>query len=286
MTLTDRSLADLRREIDEIDDALHDLLVRRGNLQERIRQAKAGSEVYIRPGREAMVLRRLIHRHSGAFPKPVIVRIWREIFAAGLAVQGAFSVAVLQPRRDNGELCRIARDHFGSLTPIQELGTAARVLQAVADGTATVGVLPMPESEEPAPWWPSLARRGTRVPRIMARLPFARPVDSPLHGEALAVGLDIPQETGDDRGYLAIEIADQASRSALRRVLQQAGFEVMDWKAHVGRDRTAYYLIEHVGILDDEDPRLSALYSAGENIVSTAWPLGGYAMPLSASELA
>lgn len=286
MTLPDSSLADLRREIDEIDDALHDLLMRRGDLQARIGRAKAGSEVYIRPGREALVLRRLVARHKGAFPKPVLVRIWREIFAAGLSLQNYFSVAVMSPDGRGEELRRLARDHFGSMTPIHELGTSGRVLQAVADGTATVGVLPMPESEEAAPWWPNLARSGERVPRILARLPFARPHDGLLRSEALAVGLTMPQETGDDRGYLALETSTQASRSALRRLLQDAGFEVTDWKFYKGDYGTAYYLVEYNGILAEDDPRLEALRQAGESIVSTAWSLGGYAVPLSASDLA
>lgn len=285
MTTTDPSLADLRREIDEIDDALHDLLMRRGQLQERIRQAKAGSRVYIRPGREAMVLRRLIGRHKGAFPKAAVVHIWREIFAAAVSIQGHFSVGVLRSSTQGETLGRLARDHFGALTPVRELGTASRVLQAVADGTVAVGVLPMPETEEAAPWWPSLARRGDGVPRIMARLPFAQPPGGSRRGEALAVGLNIPQETGDDRGYLAVEAAENTSRSALRRVLQKAGFEVTDWKSYIGPDGTAYYLIEHSGILTDDDQRLAQLVETGEDVIAMAWPLGGYAMPLSAAEL-
>ena len=63
------TLADLRQEIDRIDDAIHDQLMRRGELQAAIGRAKTGSEVYLRPGREAMVLRRLIARHEGRSPR-------------------------------------------------------------------------------------------------------------------------------------------------------------------------------------------------------------------------
>ena len=73
------SLDDLRRQIDEIDRMLHDLLIRRSEVVERIGALK-GSErsngvVYLRPGREAVVLRRLIERHRGPLPKATLVRI-------------------------------------------------------------------------------------------------------------------------------------------------------------------------------------------------------------------
>ena len=37
-----------------------------------------------RPGREAEIVRRLLRRHRGAFPRPVIVRLWRELLSARL----------------------------------------------------------------------------------------------------------------------------------------------------------------------------------------------------------
>lgn len=286
MARPDASLAKLRREIDEIDDSLHDLLMRRGELQAGVGRAKAGEGVYIRPGREAMVLRRLMARHQGSFPKPVLVRIWREIFAAGLALQGDFSVSLLGSADVGGELRALASDHFGSLTPIAEKGTAARVMEAVSDGRAAVGVLPMPESEEREPWWPLLARRGEKVPRIIARLPFAAVPGRANSVEALAVGLAPVEKTGDDRGYLAIEAGSQCSRAALRRGLDRSGFALTDWKSATGRDGAAFYLVECKGVLAEDDPRLAALKENDSGIVSATWPLGGYAVPLSAEDLA
>lgn len=285
MSSAEPSLADLRREIDEIDDTLHDLLIRRGELQAAVVRAKADSEVYIRPGRESLVLRRLCARHRGRFPKAVLVRIWREIFAAALAMQGAFSIAVAGTRAGGGDLRTLARDHFGSLTPLKEMASASRVLQAVADGEATVGVLPMPESEESDPWWRRLARSGERVPRVIARLPFAAPGSRAGDSEALAVGLAPPEETGHDRSYLAVETSEHTSRAALRRALKDAGFELTDWTSWAGDKARALYLVECEGVLAAGDPRLQRL-AAAHDVIAAAWPLGCYATPLSADDLA
>ena len=64
-----------------------------------------------------------------------MVRLWREIFAASSALQGGFSVAVhaLGPGH-----ARLARQHFGALTPLRSHPSAARALAAVAEGPRSV----------------------------------------------------------------------------------------------------------------------------------------------------
>lgn len=285
MTSDESGLNDLRREIDAIDNAIHDQLMRRGELQASIGEAKRSSEVYIRPGREAMVLRRLIDRHQGRFPKAVLVRIWREIFAAGLSLQNDFSIATLSGG-GQAPLRSLARDHFGTLTSIQEMGSAQRVLQAVADGAATVGVLPMPESEEKDPWWRRMSRTGERTPRIIARLPFAAAISTAGGQEALAVGLAPPEDTGHDRSYLVVETGSQTSRSALKKAVEAGGFKVLDWKYCTAGGNEGQYLVEVDGFLGDEDPRPESLSEASGNVILNAWRAGGYAAPLSAEELA
>ena len=93
MSETPKSLEDLRRDIDAVDDAIHDLIMRRTALVHAVRATKSDG-LALRPGREAVILRRLLARHRGAFPRPVLVRIWRELMGAMVRLQGPFSVAV------------------------------------------------------------------------------------------------------------------------------------------------------------------------------------------------
>src|SRR5512146_3039883 len=92
MSPPEPNLATIRREIDSIDDSIHDLIMRRTGLVERIRAAKTGDGFY-RPAREAEIVRRLMARHSGSFPKISLARMWREMMAAITRLQGPFSVA-------------------------------------------------------------------------------------------------------------------------------------------------------------------------------------------------
>ena len=57
------TLEALRAEIDAIDEDLHRQLMRRAEVALRIRAAKSangGEAVFMRPGREAQILRRLL----------------------------------------------------------------------------------------------------------------------------------------------------------------------------------------------------------------------------------
>src|ERR1700730_11841719 len=77
------TLDDLRRQIDAIDDQLHDLIMRRTEVVEAIgKEKKDGKVPPSRPGREAIILRRVAARHSGNFPAVALVRMWREMLAA------------------------------------------------------------------------------------------------------------------------------------------------------------------------------------------------------------
>src|SRR5258707_5120237 len=96
-------LDDLRRQIDELDDQLHDLLMRRTEVVEAIgKEKKDGKVSAFRPGREAVILRRLVARHGGRFPAAGLVRIWREMLAATVGLQMPFAVAVYAPSAANG----------------------------------------------------------------------------------------------------------------------------------------------------------------------------------------
>jgi chorismate mutase-like protein len=280
------SLDDLRRQIDEIDAAVHDLLMRRTEVAQRIGAVKGEDSIYMRPGREAVVLRRLIARHHGDLPRALIVRIWREIFAAVTALQGPLAVAVHAPEGSFGYR-NLARDHYGWRTPITAYRSAAQVLEAVSDGRATVGVLPVPVEDGVDPWWRNLARDGEAVPRIVARLPFAVVASTSAdRAEALAISLAVTEETGDDRSFLVIESGELVSLSHFRKLLGEADLEALDVQGSGEEGDRSLKLVEVEGFVSEDDPRLARLMELDEGTLSHVWPIGGFAVPLSLEETA
>lgn len=283
------SLDALRREIDGIDDAIHDLLMKRAGVVEKVGLAKGlpqGGNA-LRPGREAEVLRRLVRRHAGAFPKTSLVRLWRELVGGFTAMQGAFSLAVVG-EGDGCALGSLAQAHFGSAAPVKTLPSARRVIDAVRKGEATVGVLPLPSRGEDDPWWPLLVSTAASAPKIIARLPFAPGNDGGSGLEALAISALTQEETGEDRCLFVVESEADVPLATFGRALKKAGLEARTtsrWHDE-NKPEVWLYLAEIDGCLSPEGARAARLADALGVSVARIVPLGGYAVPLGAGDMA
>ena len=216
------TLADLRRRIDELDDALHDILIERAGIVETVGALKQRDATPpLRPGREAQIIHRLLARHRGAFPKATLVRLWRELLAGTIAIQVDLQIAVYAWMSG---LWDLARDHYGSQTAMSGFRSAGEVLRALGDGRAMLGVLPMPGQQDGEAWWRFLVGSDAPVLRVIARLPFgARGNARADGGDALVVGAIDPEESGADRSLFMIEIGDDISRARLLTALNGIG---------------------------------------------------------------
>lgn len=283
----ERTLVDVRNDIDAIDDRIHDLLIRRTELVKEVRSIKSGWRVKIQPSREADIVYRLMERHRGAFPKPDLVAIWRILICATLSFEGPFSVAVHLPEREDG-YWDIARDHFGPCTPIARHPSARSVIEAVHRQDAIVGVLPMPRGDDANPWWPHILSTQAETPKIIARLPFAGIGNANAAGlEALVICPITVVPTGRDRSLFVIDIAKRLGLAQVGDALRAAGFETSLLIASRGNASPEiwHYLVEVDGYLAADDPRLGQLrHEIGETIDRIV-PLGAYARPLSADAL-
>jgi chorismate mutase/prephenate dehydratase len=279
-----QSLDALRNELDRIDDALHDLIMERAAIAEGVRASKQGAPVW-RPAREAQILRRLIARHHGPFPRATIVHLWREIVSAMVRLQGGFAVAVYAP--ENNRTCReLARDHFGAETPLALYTSARAVLTAVQDGSASVGVLPVPEDSEEMPWWPILAGMSGGGTAVCARLPFAP--EAPGIGEAaFCVATIPPGESGDDRSLFVLRTSPEVSRGRLNDAIAAAGIKPLRLiRRATPTDGVSVFLAELQGFAGPDDARIAQLTDPENGIAEAAVFLGVYATPFDAAEIA
>jgi chorismate mutase len=287
MGSSDSTLDALRREIDEIDDGMHDLLMRRTAVAEKMRSIKGpAAGPYLRAAREAAILRRLVERHGGNFPKVALVRIWREIMSALVRLQGPFAVAVFAPS-EFPHYWDLARDHFGSSTPMIRCTSVEQAVRAASETDGTVGVLPWPHESRHEPWWRHLASEEPHTLRIIARLPFAG-TGRPEEPQAVAVAYMDQEPSGRDRSLLAIATVAEVSRSRFLAAARGAGFAprfVSEWQdSEPGAEW--WYLVEIDEFVAANDPRLARLLEAPEGTIARVVRVGGYAEPLSAAELA
>jgi chorismate mutase len=283
MSVTPSDLRGLRRRLDAIDDQLQDLLIDRAEIVAMVAASKKdGNQPAFQPAREAEIVRRLVARHRGAFPVATLVRMWREMLAATVRLQSPFSVAVFAPA-DLPGLWDLARDHYGSNTPMSAYVTVDDVIRAVSRGEAAAGVLPLPEAGETDPWWLHLlAAKDT--PRIVARLPFGARGNARSGGDALAIGRDAQQQSGCDRTLLAAQCSIEVGRARISELLAKAGLDCT-LLTYCHRE-SAIHLIEVEGFVPISDWRLEALRRGLGSSLARLAPLGGYAVPLTAAAMA
>ena len=272
------SLAALRAELDGLDDQLHDILVRRSGVVERIGALGVKGRVPLRPGREAVILRRLLARHAGPFPRAGIVRVWRELISAFTAQQRPVLITVCEA--DGGpELLAAAREQFGALTPMRVHRSPAQAIREVSAGLATAAVLPLPaEGEAPAAaWWTALLHADDPRIHVVARLPFwaARPEGTPK-AQALVVAAGPPDPSGADRSLLGLELPLDVSRARLSAALAAAGLQAGPVILRRDPGAAAQALADVEGFVTDADPRLAALQS----VLRPPIVLGAYAIPI------
>ena len=276
-----------RAEINRIGYQIHALIVERAAVIERIRDAKPEGTPPMRPAREAAMLRRRRQAHDGALPFLVIGRIWRELITASTALQGGMSVAVTAPETRRG-YWDIARDHFGGLVPLTACASAVSVVRTVADGGATIGVVPEPEDDEAAPWWPLLFGEGKTLPRIVGRLPFFGRSNARSEARsALMIGRVPVAASGNDHSFLAIELAGPLSRGALKTALEKQEIKPRRFFAEAeGFPGRALHLVEVDGFVPADDARLRALGAAMGEKIGRSCLLGSYAVPLNEGDCA
>lgn len=197
------TLDELRREIDEIDVDLHDLLIRRVEIGREVAQAKAGESTKgpnLRPGREAQIMRRLAARNRDPLAIASVARIWREILSANLNQQVSITASVFSPEPSTNDL---AREYCGTASTISITDSAAAAIEAVANGSAQIAILPGIENGTAWRWWPCLLEPTRIKPRILARLPYFKSPASDV--DALIIGPQEPEPSGEDRTLFAIK---------------------------------------------------------------------------------
>lgn len=243
----DTDLAALRAEIDTLDDALHDLLMRRVGVVARLAASRAkGNGPAIRPGREAQILRRLLARHAGPLPRGALVRLWREVLCAHTQLQAPLTVAAWLPEAG----IEVLRAHLGMAAPVTRCADDAEAIAAATDGTTALAALPAAGR-----WW------RTHYPSrlfVTARLPFLGTADAIV----FLLSPTPPDPSGEDRSLVRVP----EGRA-------EAGLAAAGLPPTVLTREAGLVLVELPGVLAVGDARLAAL---------GATVLGSYAVPLTA----
>jgi chorismate mutase len=207
------ALADLRREIDRIDESIHGLLMERGEIIDRLIAAKRTQESgsAFRPAREADMMRRLVDRHKGILPLDTVESIWRVIIATFTYVQAPFEVHADLSAGD-AHMRDSARFHFGFTVPfVPHLG-AASVVAAVSDSKGGLGLVPAFAVAGAGAWWNAL--EFDSAPKIIARLPFVDRADHPAALPVFVLSRTSPDAMVTEVEVWSVRVAGWSAKAA------------------------------------------------------------------------
>src|SRR4030066_2471550 len=116
-----KELERLRKEIDEIDNEILNLLHKRADIVIEIAHIKRNEKAkFYSPEREREILERLTALNRGHFPNNTLKVIYREILSASLSLENPLKVAYLGPLATFTHLAALR--HFGSSAPFRPVG--------------------------------------------------------------------------------------------------------------------------------------------------------------------
>src|SRR5437764_1157346 len=208
------SLAELRQEIDRLDEAMHGLLMQRGQIIDRLINAKQQTDESgsaFRPAREADMMRRLVERHKGILPLDTAESILRVIIATFTHVQAPFSVHADLSAGD-AMMRDSARFHFGFTVPFVAHVGAAAVVAAVSESKGDLGLVPASAAAGGSAWWNAL--EFDAAPKIIARLPFLERADHPAALPVFVVSRAAPDAMVTEVEMWSVRVAGWSTKAA------------------------------------------------------------------------
>lgn len=279
------TIQELRERIDEIDDKLHDLIMERVEIVEKIGAIKAaeGQGFAVSPVREVEILRRLWNRHKGALNRDVLIRLWRELISACANLETPLNVAVYVPENGRANL-NIARDYFGSYTPMVGCRSVNLAMKELTQGEANIAVLSM-SNENQGCWWYALAQDLSRSVSVVAKLPMTKEASAYGEGRTLFALAKAPFEpSGDDRTLVVVETDGTLSLSTVDLEMKALGLPTSALYDSFAPDmmRKAY-LMEVEGYLKPDDARLNAFYKKEDGKITLVRIIGGFPVPFIAA---
>ncbi len=279
-----KKLDEIRNQIDDLDNRIHDLLMERASLIGAIiDEKKKGKLQIVQPAREAVMIRRLLGRHEGDLPKAAIVRIWRELVGAVTLLQTGLKVAVTVTDERSMQFWDMARDYFGSVLPMVKVSNPLAAVGMVREGEATFAVVPWPQDGAENPWWIYLNSQEQNAPRVVVRLPYGDIEGIPTGTEnmALIVSNIAYDETGDDMSFLALEIDQSVSRARIVDKAKKAGLVPVSLNSRKcpNQSMPTMHLLEVEGYVDSSDSRLQEILADLEDPYGRIACIGGYPKP-------
>lgn len=140
-------LAELRKQIDELDIVIIEKIQERAVIASKIGELKKKKgEPIFRPDREREVYEKIKKLNKGPLPDTALTSIYREIMSGSIAIEKGLEIAYLGPEGSFSHQAVLER--FGSSVSSSQFSSIPEVFRAVEVGRCDYGVVPIENSSE------------------------------------------------------------------------------------------------------------------------------------------
>jgi chorismate mutase / prephenate dehydratase len=184
-------ISQVRRDIDAIDAALAELIVKRCNLSAQVAAAKRakGDESFgWRPAREVEILRTLMRDQASLNPE-LAFHVWRALISANLAAQGPLTIVTTA-----AQLAQAKAAFSVGVSP-QIRANYEEVFVTLTTDDHAIGILPWPDESD---WWVTIMDTRFSALHVCAASPILG--QSP---QVLLVSARRPEPASEDIALIA-----------------------------------------------------------------------------------
>ena len=276
-----KKLENFRQSIDEIDDQLIDLLLKRIEIVEKVGKHKKSSGedgLFVRSGREGAMLQRIYDAFKETkFNATAAATMWRQLISGSIHHESPLSISVYAPS-DNANLFWMAREYCGQCVPMQIASNAGSVVSDVKEDKVNIGVVPYPDAD--ATWWTLISQEHGNYPKIFAHTPAIINEHLPKHiSYGLAIGCLAPEPSGNDQSYFSLTLEETVSTSRLHSIFTDAGLEATFLNT-TNQAPFKSMLVRLEGFHDMESEAIQSIQATLED--ATVFWLGAHPKPIEA----
>ena len=213
----DSSLQTLREKIDHIDRQMVSLLKQRMDIVHEVGAVKGnqGNGSFLRPAREANMVRQLVNELKDVYPAQAVYNLWRNIISASLHCEKPLAIAT---HIDDAYAKELANHYFGGFIPLTQTHNLHDLLSFASANPSHIAV-----TATQASWWGDLHKHPHL--RVFAALPFVDTTDQP-YPPMVALSQATPEETGDDISLLVIRCNHDCTVNDIEQVFRTSNYKI------------------------------------------------------------
>ncbi len=272
-----QKLGEFRSEINAIDDEILNLLKKRMEIVAKVRQVKEQNHenFFIKPAREADMIKNLVAKAPNSMTKSAIVSIWRKIITSSNMFEQPLKIAICNPSK-NTLFEHFIQDYYADFVPIINHDSINNAILELEKNNAqiTVFALPCDNQDLNENWWINVANNKSGI-KVFAKLPFLKQDKNNLGLVALAIKKQ--EKSSSDETLLYVETDSEISRAQILSTLKSNGIEGKILKSTKVKEvnNITFSLIELQNYFDEESPEIKAF--AASKIKPFVKVLGCYA---------